>query len=35
MTVYAQGNTWNVAVQNEQNIEQVIFHQVDNSQLGK
>lgn len=35
MTVYAQKNTWNVAVQNEQNIEQVIFHQVDNPQLGK
>lgn len=35
LTVYAQGNTWNVTVQDEQSIEQVIYHQTDNPQLGK
>lgn len=33
-TVYAQGNTWNVAVQDSASIEQVIFHKVDNEALG-
>ena len=33
-TVWAQGNTWNVAEQTEENIEEVIYHQVDNPNLG-
>lgn len=35
LTVYAQGNTWNVATQDRESIEQVIFHKVDNAQLGE
>ena len=33
-TVYAQGNTWNVAEQTEENIEEVIYHQVDDPSKG-
>ena len=33
-TIYAQGNTWNVAVQDEESIEQVIYHQVDDPSKG-
>ena len=33
-TVYAQGNTWNVAVQDEASIEEVIYHQVDDPTKG-
>lgn len=33
-TVYAQGNVWNVAVQDSAHIESVIFHKTDNSSLG-
>lgn len=33
-TVYAQGNTWNVAKQDSASIETVVFHQVDNPKLG-
>ena len=32
--VMAQGNTWNVEVQDEESIEGVIFHKVDNDALG-
>ena len=32
--VYAQGNTWNVAEQTEENIEEVIYHQVDDASKG-
>jgi hypothetical protein len=32
--VYAQGNTWNVAEQTEENIEEVIYHQVDDPSKG-
>jgi hypothetical protein len=35
ITVYAQGNTWNVSEQTEEQIETVIFHQNDDSSLGK
>lgn len=34
-TVYAQGNTWNVEVQDQESIEEVIFHKNDNSALGE
>lgn len=34
-TVYAQGNIWNVAQQDESSIEQVVFHQPDNAALGQ
>ena len=34
-TVYAQGNTWNVEVQDAEHIEQVIFHKVDDESLGE
>lgn len=34
-TVYAQGNTWNVAVQDAESIESVIFHKPDNAALGE
>ncbi len=34
-TVYAQGNTWNVAVQDSASIESVVFHKNDNSSLGE
>lgn len=34
-TVYAQGNTWNVATQDEESIEQVIVHKNDISSLGE
>ena len=33
-TVYAQGNTWNVAEQTEEAIEEVIYHQVDDPSKG-
>ena len=33
-TIWAQGNTWNVAVQDEESIEEVIYHQNDNPNLG-
>ncbi len=33
-TIWAQGNTWNVEEQTEENIEEVIYHQVDNPDLG-
>jgi parallel beta-helix repeat protein len=33
-TIYAQGNTWNVAEQTAEAIEEVIYHQVDNPNLG-
>lgn len=35
LTVYAQGNTWNVEVQDEESIENVIFHKKDNASLGE
>lgn len=34
-TVYAQGNTWNVDVQDSAHIEEVITHQADIASLGK
>ena len=33
-TVYAQGNTWNVSEQTEEQIESVIFHSYDSPSLG-
>ena len=33
-TIWAQSNTWNVEVQDAESIEQVIYHQVDNPNLG-
>ena len=33
-TVWAQGNTWNVAVQDEASIENVIYHQADDPSKG-
>ena len=33
-TVYAQGNTWNVEEQTQENIEEVIYHQVDDPSKG-
>jgi len=33
-TVWAQGNTWNVEEQTEEQIEEVIFHQVDDPSKG-
>lgn len=33
-TIWAQGNTWNVAVQDEESIEQVIYHQADDPNKG-
>ena len=35
MTVYAQNNIWNVEVQDEESIEEVIFHKKDNDTLGE
>lgn len=35
MTVYAQGNTWNVATQDAESIETVIFHKADDPSLGE
>ena len=32
--VWAQGNTWNVEVQDEESIEEVIYHQVDDPSKG-
>lgn len=32
--IWAQGNTWNVSEQTEENIEQVIYHQVDDPSKG-
>lgn len=34
-TVYAQGNTWNVEVQDAEHIEQVVFHHNDDPSLGE
>ncbi|MDO4511065.1 MAG: hypothetical protein Q4B68_04510 [Bacteroidales bacterium] len=34
-TVYAQGNIWNVAVQDSASIEVNVFHKVDNPDLGE
>ena len=34
-TIYAQGNIWNVALQDEEHIEEVIFHKHDNPSLGE
>lgn len=34
-TVYAQGNIWNVEVQDQESIEEVIFHKNDNDTLGE
>ncbi|MBQ7691526.1 MAG: hypothetical protein IJT30_10120 [Muribaculaceae bacterium] len=34
-TSYAQGNIWNVTEQTQDDIEQVIFHQVDDATLGE
>lgn len=34
-TVYAQGNTWGVDIQDEESIETVIFHKKDNAELGE
>ena len=33
-TVWAQGNTWNVIEQTEENIEEVVYHQVDDPSKG-
>ena len=33
-TIWAQGNTWNVEEQTQENIEQVIYHQVDDPSKG-
>ena len=33
-TIWAQGNTWNVEVQDEESIEQVIYHQADDPSKG-
>lgn len=33
--VYAQGNLWNVAQQDEKSIEEVVFHKNDNPSLGE
>ena len=33
-TIYAQGNTWNVATQDSVSIEKVVFHKADNDALG-
>ena len=33
-TIYAQGNTWNVATQDSVSIEKVVFHKADNNALG-
>ena len=33
-TIWAQGNTWNVPEQTEENIEEVIYHQVDDPSKG-
>lgn len=33
-TIYAQGNTWNVSQQTEEQIETVIFHKHDDASLG-
>ena len=35
LTVYAQGHTWYVEVQDEESIEKVIFHKKDNPSLGE
>ena len=35
LTVYAQGNTWNVPVQDAEHIEDVVFHKADNASLGE
>ncbi len=32
---YAQGNTWNVAAQTQENIEEVVFHKNDDATLGE
>jgi len=33
-TIWAQGNTWNVTEQTQENIEEVIYHQVDDPSKG-
>ncbi|MBR6947059.1 MAG: hypothetical protein IKH53_03805 [Muribaculaceae bacterium] len=33
-TIWAQGNTWNVSIQDEESIEEVIYHQVDDPSKG-
>lgn len=35
LTVYAQGNKWNVEEQTAENIETVVFHKVDDGSLGE
>lgn len=35
LTVYAQGNTWNVSEQTEEQIESVIYHKHDDPSLGE
>jgi parallel beta-helix repeat protein len=35
ITVFAQGNTWNVSEQTEEQIETVVFHQKDDPKLGE
>lgn len=35
LTVYAQGNTWNVSEQTEEQIETVIYHKHDDASLGE
>ena len=35
LTVYAQGNTWNVDEQSAEKIESVIYHQADDPSLGE
>lgn len=35
ITVYAQGNTWNVATQDQASIEGVIVHKVDDAKFGE
>ena len=34
-TIWAQGNTWNVAVQDQESIEEVIYHQADDPSKGE
>ena len=35
LTVYAQGNTWNVSQQTQEQIETVVFHKADDAKLGE
>jgi len=34
-TIYAQGNTWNVTIQDSISIEEVIYHKNDDPTLGE